>query len=92
MTGPVDSLPVRDLVRQLGGPTKVARQLGGLSCEAVCMWFRSGRIPQKHHLPLWRLAQAKGIAWCPPGFEGLALAPAEAEPPVASNDTHQSAA
>jgi hypothetical protein len=70
---------VRGLVRLLGGPSELARHLG-VKREVVCMWYapsskRPTKIPERHHAALWRLAQAKGVAWTPPGFEGLRLVP-----------------
>lgn len=88
MTAPADSEAVRTLVQQLGGPTEVGEALG-LSCEAVCMWYRRNAVPDRHHLALWRIAKARGLAWQPPGTEGLRLAE---EGPVPSNDTHRTAA
>lgn len=84
-----DALSARELVRQLGGATAIAHQLG-VSAQAVTNWYRDG-IPRRHHLALWQLAQAKGLAWRPPGTEGLTLAPAPApaeDPPQAANSPH----
>lgn len=67
-----------ELVRALGGPKAVAHAIG-LSTAGVSMWYRRSRlsrrsgIPPAYHARLWRLAQAKGIDWTPPGFEGLRL-------------------
>lgn len=69
-------LSVQDLVKALGGPANVGRELG-LRTVAVSMWYAPGRnrIPPAHVLALWRLAQAKGLNWTPPGYEGLRLEP-----------------
>lgn len=69
---------VQDLVRALGGPAVVGRGLG-LRTVAVCMWYAPGRdrIPPEHVPALWRLAQARGVPWTPPGFEGVRLVPVD---------------
>jgi hypothetical protein len=73
-----ETFSVADLVRALGGPAAVGRWLG-ITSDAVSMWYVRRRgppaIPPQHHPALWRLAQAKGVAWTPPGFEGLRLVP-----------------
>lgn len=68
------ALTVRDLIRQLGGPATVGRQLG-VTAEAICNWQARGAVPKARHLDVWRLAQAAGLSWRPPGADGLALAP-----------------
>jgi hypothetical protein len=75
-----DAMTTRDLVRDLGGPSAIAQQLG-VSAQAVTNWYRDG-IPRRHHLPLWQMAQAKGLTWRPPGMEGVTLAPAPAADPA----------
>lgn len=65
---------VRDLVRQLGGPAKIARELK-VTPEAISNWSRLDRIPPGRMLDVWRLAQAADLSWRPPGADGLALAP-----------------
>ena len=64
-----------ELVRQLGGPLAVGRALG-VSTQAVCMWYQRGISP-RFHARVWRLANAKGVPWTPPGFEGVRLLPVE---------------
>lgn len=62
-----------DLVHALGGPGELAGRLG-VSAQAICGWYESPRgIPPRHHIALWRLAQARGLPWRPPGAEGLRL-------------------
>jgi hypothetical protein len=68
------ALTVRELVRQLGGPASVGRKLG-VTAEAICNWQARGAVPKARHLDVWRLAQAAGLSWRPPGADGLALAP-----------------
>lgn len=64
-----------ELVRQLGGPLAVGRALG-VSTQAVCMWYQRGISP-RFHAAVWRLANAKGVHWTPPGFEGVRLLPVD---------------
>jgi len=61
----------RDLVMALGGPNALAERLA-ISAPAICNWYLRG-IPSRHHLALWQLARAAGIAWTPPRAENLAL-------------------
>jgi hypothetical protein len=68
------ALTVRELVRQLGGPASVGRKLG-VTAEAICNWQARGAVPKARHLDVWRLAQAAGLSWRPPGADGLALTP-----------------
>jgi hypothetical protein len=65
----------RELIRGLGGPKTLGEALG-LSPQAVCNWYATG-VPKAHHLAVWRMAQAAGLNWQPPGTEGIALAPAQ---------------
>jgi hypothetical protein len=61
----------KDLIRALGGAGKVAAECGvGLS--AVSNWTVRG-IPAEHHLTIWRMAAAAGLAWAPPGMDGVEL-------------------
>jgi hypothetical protein len=68
-------LTTYDLIQALGGPVAVSEHLG-VTAQAVCGWYdaRAG-IPSRHHLALWRMAQERGVAWRPPGAEGLRLVP-----------------
>lgn len=68
---------VQDLVRALGGTQAVAKACGVVP-TAVSMWMTSQKVPARHHATVWRLAQARGVAWTPPGFEGFRLLPADA--------------
>jgi hypothetical protein len=81
MTEPRDSLSVRELVVAFGGPAKLGRAVG-VSTEAVCNWQAKDAVPKSRHLQVWRLAQAKGLTWRPPGMEGVTLAPAPAADPA----------
>jgi hypothetical protein len=80
MTQAAESLTIHNLVHRLGGPTKVAAQLGA-TVPAVCNWQARNSVPQAQRLAMWRLAQAAGLAWRPPGFDGVELAPAPANSP-----------
>ena len=85
MTAPVDSLSVRELVRQLGGPAQVGREIG-VTTEAVCAWSARNSVPHGRRLTLWRMAAAASIDWRPPGCEGLTLAPAEPDQAANGDD------
>jgi hypothetical protein len=65
---------IADLVRDLGGPAKLARELD-VSTNAVCNWQARNSVPHRHRMAVWRLAQAAGLSWRPPGADGLALTP-----------------
>jgi hypothetical protein len=72
---------IADLIRALGGPARVAAALN-MKPDAVIMWYAPSRrgpasIPARHHAALWRLAQARGVPWTPPGFEGVRLLPVD---------------
>lgn len=67
----------RDLIQQLGGAVRVAAMLG-VSAPAVSNWCAAARgIPPQHYASLWRAARERGVNWTPPGFEGLAIVPAQ---------------
>jgi hypothetical protein len=70
---------VRALIKALGGPTAVAEELG-LRVATVGNWSLRDAIAPEHHIAVWRLASARGVAWTPPDGEGLVLAPAPALP------------
>lgn len=72
---PAPPLNIDDLVRGLGGPNRVACQLG-VGSSAVCNWVARDQLPLRHHLVVWRLAQDAGLAWRPPNSEGVELVPA----------------
>jgi hypothetical protein len=63
-------MQVRDLIRALGGPVAVGARLG-VSSQAVSNAVRRQRLPSDWHLPLWQMALDAGLAWTPPGAEGL---------------------
>ncbi|WP_156910073.1 carph-isopro domain-containing protein [Rubritepida flocculans] len=67
-----ETILVADMLRQLGGPTRVARACG-VTISAVGSWQVRNEIPARHWLTLWRMARAAGLAWRPPGAEGLEL-------------------
>ena len=70
-------MDVRELIRSLGGPTKVAEDCG-VTPQAVTNWMARGRVAAEHQVTLWRLATERGVAWTPPGAEGLKLESAAA--------------
>lgn len=65
-------MEVSELIRRLGGPTKVARVLR-ITTQAVSNWSAVNRVPREHDVAVWRLATEAGLDWAPPGAEGLAL-------------------
>jgi hypothetical protein len=65
-------MTVRELVEALGGPAAVGRSFG-ISTEAVCQWTAANAVPRARRLDVWALAQRAGLAWRPPGGEGLTL-------------------
>ncbi|CAB4128009.1 hypothetical protein UFOVP99_4 [uncultured Caudovirales phage] len=62
-------MTVRELIRQLGGAAQVGKALG-VSSVAVCNWYTKG-LPRSRHVELWGLCRAKGVAWKPPGADGV---------------------
>jgi hypothetical protein len=64
-------MTVRELVRALGGNSVVAEALG-LSAQAVTNMQARDSVPARHHIRMWRLAEAKGVDWVPPGSEAPA--------------------
>jgi transcriptional regulator with XRE-family HTH domain len=71
---------VQELVRALGGTQAVAEACGVVP-SAVSLWITTQKVPFRHHAMVWRLAQAKGVPWTPPGFEGVRLVRADADHP-----------
>jgi hypothetical protein len=71
----------RQLIKALGGPTVLASTLG-MRVATVGNWGLRNTIPRRHHLTLWRLALAKGLAWTPPDFIGMTFV----APPSPAND------
>lgn len=65
-------LTVSALVAALGGAARVAA-LCGVTGSAVSNWCAEHHIPARHWLKLWRAARAAGIAWAPPGADGLEI-------------------
>jgi hypothetical protein len=61
-------MTVRELVRALGGNSVVAEALG-ISAQAVTNMQARDVVPARHHIRMWRLAEAKAVAWVPPGSE-----------------------
>lgn len=63
-------MTIREILHGLGGHQEVARKLG-LKRSAPSMWVSRNAIPAEHHLAVWRLALAAGLAWEPPGAAEL---------------------
>lgn len=63
---------VSELLVELGGPARLGRALG-VTTAAVSNWSAAQRVPPTHALAIWRMATAAGLAWTPPGAEGLRL-------------------
>lgn len=70
-------ITTRDLIKRLGGPTKVAA-ICGISAPAVTNWVARGEIAAEHRITVWRLAVEKQIDWTPPGAADLVLRKREA--------------
>jgi hypothetical protein len=66
-------MELRAVIAALGGPTKVAARLC-VRADTVSMWSLRNRLPARHALPLWIIADQAAINWRPPGTEGLSLA------------------
>lgn len=71
-------MAVRELIRQLGGATEVARRIG-ITAAAVSNWSAEEKIPPRHHAALFLLAQERGVPWVPPGFEKIMTAAEDRE-------------
>lgn len=69
MDRPAEQTSVADLIRTLGGPSRVAAEIG-CTTSAVSQWRAAG-IPREHHLTLWRLALSAGLSWEPPGADAI---------------------
>lgn len=50
-----------DIVRALGGPTRVVVALGIPSAATVVKWTQRGRIPSKHWPRLIEFAERNGV-------------------------------
>lgn len=66
-------MDLRDVITALGGPAKVATGLG-VKPGAVATWSWRDRLPSRHSVPLWIMADRAGLAWRPAGTERLSLA------------------
>jgi hypothetical protein len=72
------NMELRAMIAALGGPSKVAARLC-VRADTVSMWSVRNRLPARHAVPLWLLADAAGLNWRPPGTEQLSLAPRPAQ-------------
>ena len=52
-------MDVSQIVRELGGPAYIGRQMG-IRSQAISLWIRKNRIPAERVPDLERLAQAAG--------------------------------
>ena len=52
-----------ELIRHLGGPTRLGNSLG-LTPQTVWNWGERG-IPAEYHIRIWAMAQAADIDWTP---------------------------
>lgn len=66
-------LTVRAVIDALGGPAEVG-EICRISAPAVSNWGARDVVAAEHRITIWRLAQAKGLDWKPPGADGLCLA------------------
>ena len=62
------------MIAALGGPTKLAARLS-VRADTISMWSFRNRLPARHAIPLWMMADDAGLTWRPAGTEGLSLAP-----------------
>ena len=67
-------MDLREVITALGGPAEVATGLG-VRPGAVATWSWRGRLPSRHAVPLWMMADRAGLSWRPAGTEGLSLVP-----------------
>lgn len=67
-------MELRAVIAALGGPSKVAARLC-VRADTVSMWSLRNRVPSRHAVPLWMMADRAGLAWRPAGTEGLSLTP-----------------
>lgn len=65
-------LTIPDLIAGLGGTTKVATACG-IQPSAVSNWVARDSIAAQHQITIWRMAEAAGLDWAPPGAAGMAL-------------------
>ena len=65
-------MDVGTLIDRLGGTSSVAAVLK-VTPSAVSLWRRQDRVPPAREVAVWRMARDAGLAWTPPGAEGLTL-------------------
>lgn len=53
-------MTVKDIVRSIGGPVAVGRQLG-IRSQAVSLWIRANRIPAERVPALERMCRERGL-------------------------------
>lgn len=79
-----------DVIDQLGGPVRVARDLG-CRPSVVFNWKARG-VPRARQLDIWAYAARRGVDLCLPGFADLRLVPRSDTTSCTANDTTSSAA
>jgi transcriptional regulator with XRE-family HTH domain len=80
----IGGMTLRDLMRGLGGQSRVAAALG-VTRAAVSHWVAADDIPEARRIDLWVLALDAGLDWTPPGAEALRdklRGPARVDPPA----------
>jgi hypothetical protein len=61
---------IKELIVGLGGNRAVSEAIGVRS-QAISYWIAGDSVPREHHLTLWRMALAAGLAWEPPGADAI---------------------
>lgn len=75
-----------ECIDTLGGTAAVAHACG-LARTAVSNWKAAGKVPPRHTIALWAMAKRAGVAWQPPGTEGLDLVVVADAPMARHRDT-----
>ena len=65
MAKPIRS--IAELIRRLGGPTRVGRELG-IGRNAISNWSAADEIPERWHARVLVIALRAGLPWRPPGW------------------------
>lgn len=61
---------VKTLIVELGGNKPVAERCR-VSSAAVSNWIAANAVPAEHHITLWDMALAAGVAWEPPRADDI---------------------
>jgi hypothetical protein len=73
---------LHDLIKALGGPAAIGREIG-VTTSAVTNWASRGEISPTYVLAVWEMALRAGIKWIPAGAEQIRImlaSSAEREP------------